>query len=122
VKRTICLLVPFLLVTGCSAVSRKEQPGMALWSHPEVNSKESCESIGGYWFRSSNGDFLCDELVSDAGKACKDNSECQASCVISLDIKADSEVTGICDRWNIQSGRCVNEVHAGRAMGKRCDN
>jgi hypothetical protein len=121
-KRMMYLLVPCLLAMGCSGIREAGKPGMALWSHPEVNSSESCELIGGYWFRSRNGDFLCDERVADAGKTCKDNAECLASCLAPAESEADSEVTGTCDRWNIQSGRCVNEVHEGRAMGKRCDN
>jgi hypothetical protein len=86
-----------------------------------VNSKSTCAGIGGYWFQSRSGEYICDAPIADAGKDCKDNTDCEGSCLADLEIVADREVTGHCDKWHIHAGRCVNEVRSGRSVGKVCD-
>lgn len=116
----ICgLLVGLLVCSGC-VKRHTEQAGLVLYSHPDVDSKSPCDSIGGYWFRSTSGDFLCDEPAADAGKACNDSHDCEGACVTSSTTPAASAAVGRCDKYHVLVGRCINEVRDGRASGVSC--
>ena len=118
-KRIQWTIAGLVLLCGCVKHDR-EAPGMVLYSHPEVDAKSPCAAIGGYWFRSRSGDFLCDEPAVDAGKTCSDSHDCEGTCIAPATTPANATAIGHCDRFHIVAGRCVNEVRGGRALGVSC--
>nr|CAS02912.1 putative integron gene cassette protein [uncultured bacterium] len=120
-NRLILLLITSAFTSGCATQGPDvKKPGVPIWSRPSAASEAGCREIGGHWFHSRSGEDFCDVPATDAGRVCRDSSECESRCVASNDIEPNTKVVGHCDQWHFSVGRCVNRVVRGRATGGMC--
>ena len=92
-------------------------------SSESVSSRQECERLGGSWGRVGMlGNLACDLRPTDAGKHCRDNSECQTLCVADETAEAGDLVTGRCYGSSITVGNCIATVSNGRASQTICSD
>jgi len=86
--------------------------------------RESCQAEGGYFIEALE---ICQLPTSDAGKVCKDSSECEGFCetdpstseISKVENGEQVEKTGVCGQWkNFYSG-CSYVVEDG-VVGRFC--
>lgn len=81
----------------------------------------TCEVAGGVW---KQWGFLpelsCNIPTKDAGKPCRDSSQCEGPCIAVGDIIEDSSVTGVCHEWRRAIGGCFAFVEDGKTAGVIC--
>lgn len=78
--------------------------------------EQACTKAGGHW--GPMGLFQnvgCDIKTSDAGKACSDSSQCQATCLGPNGSLAGERVTGVCSAYVANFGN-VTTVENGKAI------
>lgn len=115
--RLIALIPIFaLLVAGCatetSMASRCRMDGAG----PQAGSENECRVVGGSWERRGMMNVLiCAVPTSDAGKPCRDTSDCQSFCVAPAGAPAGKRVTGSCSGSYETLGSCISRVCLGRA-------
>jgi hypothetical protein len=56
----------------------------------------------------------------DAGKACKDGSECEGLCKAAPDAVIGAEATGTCQKDTHDIYGCYDEIKAGVVVGGMC--
>lgn len=80
-----------------------------------------CRAHGGSWKKVGlAGTEECDLPARDAGRACSDDSECEAACITNDKTPAGSPATGHCFPRTTLTGQCLNRVRGGKALGLAC--
>jgi hypothetical protein len=122
-KNSILLILIFSLglVSGCASQQNDESESFenSKLYQDRMNSKEikHCKNDGGVVQRAGRmGLPHCVMTYPDAGKACKDSSECTKRCLVTgnNDLPAGSQVTGKCQQNSLRFG-CSAEVKNGIA-------
>jgi hypothetical protein len=80
---------------------------------------DRCASLGGEIRMVGLDAQGCVYRPKDAGKACRDGSECTGSCEAPRDVPATTAVTGVCSDTSRRFG-CANRVEDGKADGWVC--
>lgn len=92
--------------------------------------KETCEAKKGQWGRS--GLTLreqCNLPTSDAGKTCRNQEECEGTCIADLSQEEQDriinqkeiiETNGRCTSWLLMAGTCEGYVKDGKVDGILC--
>ena len=97
---------------------------------PPVNAEQqkadeaSCRAAGGAWSRFGVHDHLCGiyscaARTKDAGKPCRNRSDCEHLCVTSSAPRIGAEATGECTAVRTTFG-CFTHVDGGRIVGRVC--
>jgi hypothetical protein len=86
--------------------------------------QQECAVAGGEWSRFGVRDYLCSvyscaERTKDAGKPCRNRSDCEYLCVDLRDGKLGAEVTGQCAAVKTSFG-CFTHVDHGKIIGRVC--
>ena len=85
-----------------------------------LKTAEACKAEGGVWGRGGlNPDPFCNMRYADAGKACRDASECGGLCIADEGQDAMSRSTGVCQTFTSQFG-CYGLVEDGVAGPTLC--
>lgn len=97
-------------------------PALSLAQPPaRPNNAADCHAHGGNWKKVGlAGVDECDLPTADAGRACSDDSECEAACVTSDSTPPGSAATGHCYPRTTLNGQCLNHVRGGKALGLMC--
>jgi len=94
-------------------------------THKEQNANEqACRAAGGEWSRFGVHDHLCGiyscaERTKDAGKPCRNRSDCEHLCVTKSAPRIGTEATGECTAVRTTFG-CFTHVDGGRIVGRVC--
>lgn len=92
-----------------------ERPGPALQPNAA-----SCKASGGFLDRRGRAQTaMCVHPYSDAGKACRDNLECEGKCVAPVDDGPDGQIVGQCQADDALFG-CYAEVVDGKSVRAIC--
>jgi hypothetical protein len=97
---------------------------------PPVNPDEQkaredhCRAAGGEWSRFGVRDHLCGiyscaARTKDAGKPCRNRSECEHLCVTHSSPRIGAEAKGECTAVSTTFG-CFTHVDGGRIVGRVC--
>jgi hypothetical protein len=83
-----------------------------------------CRAAGGEWARFGVRDHLCGiyncaARTKDAGKPCRNRSECEHLCVTTLPARIGAEVVGQCTAVRTSFG-CFTHVDGGKIAGRVC--
>jgi hypothetical protein len=83
-----------------------------------------CRNAGGEWARFGVRDHLCGiyscaARTKDAGKPCRNRSECEHLCVTALPPRIGAEVVGHCTAVRTSFG-CFTHVDGGKIAGRVC--
>jgi hypothetical protein len=83
-----------------------------------------CRAAGGEWARFGVRDHLCGiytcaARTKDAGKPCRNRSECEHLCVTALPARIGAEVVGQCTAVRTSFG-CFTHVDGGKIAGRVC--
>lgn len=114
------LLIPIFLLSLSACISQQQTESFQESDRykERMNSKEikHCKKNGGEVQRAGRmGLPHCVITYSDAGKACKDSSECAARCLlVNSDEPAGAQVTGQCQQNSLRFG-CYAVVEKGVA-------
>jgi len=65
---------------------------------------------------------MCDVPTKDAGRACKDSSECLSACVAPEKAQSGQRVVGKCYGSFLTLGTCLARVSGGVAQAPRCSD
>ena len=68
------------------------------------------------------GEQMCDVPTKDAGKSCKDGSECLSACVAPEGAQPGQLVRGKCYGSFLKLGTCLARVSKGNAQPSRCSD
>lgn len=85
--------------------------------------EQMCRQEGGSWELGGMGKslFYCYKAAIDAGKPCRDNSECQFGCrYAGPKLPPGEQVVGKCESSNRSSFECYSDVVNGKYGGYRC--
>jgi hypothetical protein len=102
------------LAQDCPAIDAAEQ-----------KQKEAvCSVTGGQWARWGVRDHLCNiyscvQRTRDAGKPCRNRSECEHVCMTKSATRIGEEVVGECSPLMTNFG-CHTHVDGGRIVGRLC--
>jgi hypothetical protein len=119
------LLTPILLLSLSACVTQQETESFQEGDRytEKMNSKEikDCKQNGGEVQRAGRmGLPHCVMTYPDAGKACKDSSECTARCLlVNSNVPAGAQVTGTCQQNSLRFG-CYAVVKDGIAGPAIC--
>jgi hypothetical protein len=118
-KQFILLAAAFSFAVGCSSTKSSEID------------EAQCKRTEGEWRRVCIAQrFTCVKAYSDAGKRCRDSSECEGECIVDFTVRCEapgqcseelpvpapgSEVTGTCQRNDDPCGSFVI-VRGGKAQ------
>ena len=92
-------------------------------SGPVVNSQEQCSKLGGTWRRAGLMQLeVCDVPTKDAGKPCRDSSECESLCVAADGANASQTTAGQCYKSFLTVGKCLTIVANGRISTAQCSD
>ncbi len=92
-------------------------------SGPVVDSREQCSKLGGTWRRAGLMQLeVCDVPTRDAGKTCRDSSECESLCVAQDGANASQASTGQCYKSFLTVGKCLSIVANGRISTAQCSD
>ena len=92
-------------------------------SGPVVTSQEQCSKLGGTWRRAGLMQLeVCDVPTKDAGKACRDSSECESLCVAPDGANASQASAGQCYKSFLTVGKCLSIVANGRISTAQCSD
>jgi len=97
---------------------------------PPVNVQEqkakqaACLAAGGEWSRFGVHDHLCGiyscaERTKDAGKPCRNRSDCEHLCATDASARIGAEVVGQCTAVKTTFG-CFTHVDGGKIVGRVC--
>ncbi|GGD78309.1 hypothetical protein [Croceicoccus mobilis] len=80
----------------------------------------SCKASGGVLDRRGRAQTaMCVHPYSDAGKACRDNLECEGKCIAPVDHGPDGQIVGQCQADDALFG-CYAEVVDGKSVRAIC--
>jgi len=83
-----------------------------------------CRAAGGEWarfgvFAHLCGIYSCAERTKDAGKACRNRSDCEHLCITKAAPRIGAEVIGECTAVKTSFG-CATHVDGGKIVGRVC--
>ena len=86
--------------------------------------EQECRAAGGQWARFGAhahlcGVYTCAARTKDAGKACRNRSDCEHLCVTNRPAQIGAEVLGECSAVVTTFG-CFTHVDGGRIVGRVC--
>jgi len=103
-----------LLVSACAT-----QPRNHAGIRDDVTSADQCTSIAGWWTLEDKKE-VCITLPTDAGRRCKDDSECQTSiCLAPFDALREQPSAGSCASGVIKDN-CLNHIRSGIVTSGHC--
>lgn len=114
----------FLLLALCFAAAAQAQSCAPVDFEVQRKQQQECAASGGEWARFGIKDYLCGvyscaERTRDAGKPCRNRSDCEFLCIHPRDAKLGAEVTGECAAVKTSFG-CFIHVDNGRVIGRVC--
>jgi hypothetical protein len=118
------------IVVGAAVLLAAVSTGIRAQSCPLVDAAEQkareleCRNAGGEWARFGVRDHLCGiyscaARTKDAGKPCRNRSECEHLCVTALPARIGAEVVGQCTAVRTSFG-CFTHVDGGKIAGRVC--
>ena len=123
--KSVAVALTLILAGGCSHTPVERAHGKTLvWSvdedslGPNLSSAERalCDQLRGEVQRTGLISYACVYPAIDAGKPCRDGSECEGFCFAPWDIPAETVVTGACST-TVNGNSTGNRVKNGRAIG-----
>lgn len=115
-----CLIGLFALASGCATHAGNHVIRVpvkpAAGADPGIVDADACTRAGGWWTVVGRGmKEACIIPAKDSGKACRDDSECEAFCAAALGASAGSTAPGTCtsgvvapcDAMHVRQGRAV---------------
>ena len=83
-----------------------------------------CRNAGGEWAKFGVRDHLCGiyscaPRTKDAGKPCRNRSECEHLCITKAPARIGAEVLGECTAVKTSFG-CLTQVDDGKIVGRVC--
>ena len=120
--RFATLLVVFFLCS-CTNGPGSTRPKAEDYPPAIISSAEQCASLGGTWLRAGmRGEEMCDVPTKDAGKSCKDSSECLSACVAPKGAEPGQRIRGKCYGSFLKLGTCLTRVSEGIAQPPHCSD
>ena len=119
------LILTLLLTLGACTPPQATANGptktaAALESQPTGEDVQACKARGGQMQRVClMGEWKCVERYADAGKVCRDKSECLGQCRYAGNAAPGSSVAGECQRTTDPCG-CFGIVENGKFTGTLC--
>ena len=117
-KKLLYLFILVLVLLLVLLLSREELSEEVY--QPLALDKESCDKAKGEWLsKPLNGDYFCNIPTVDSGKKCKDDAECQGSCL--AEVEGDYHKTpripaiGRCSEMKVVLG-CLYYIENGEAV------
>lgn len=114
--RNVLALVAALLISFAANAASVRQPETLTAAQ-----RAACKAKGGrpemvlYYVES------CVWPTTDAGKTCRDKTDCQGFCEAPFGTAVDARAVGTCSKLaSDRSGGCVNHVERGRSTGDMC--
>ena len=90
----------------------------------QKNREKECRAAGGEWSRFGVHDHLCGiyscaARTKDAGRPCRNRSECEHLCVTTSPPRLGAEAVGECTAVRTTFG-CFTHVNEGKIVGRVC--
>jgi hypothetical protein len=109
VGRTIAMVAGIVLICGC-----------AIRPQPRVDAK-ACRAEGGVIQGvGMTATPACVKPYADAGKACRNGSDCQGACQAGQDAVVGDAATGTCQKNTHDYFGCRDTVEEGRVVAGMC--
>ena len=119
-KFIVAVSLIFLLV-AC-ATERELATFSASHLGPKAETVAACKAAGGSWEGSEEiiVSQRCSVPTSDAGKACRDHSDCAGLCIAPSGTKPGARTQGTCYHSYNFTSTCLTRVSKGRAEETLC--
>lgn len=122
----IWLVLAACVLAGCGSIAHT---GYGLSRHslpdrhfgPVAETEVECSSVGGAWeSRETAVRQRCSVPTPDAGRACRDHSECAGLCIAPAGVEAGSPTEGVCHNTYNLGFTCLAGVSNGVAETALC--
>src|SRR5947208_3148384 len=121
--RFTLLLALFPLLCSCASPTVATRPKPEDYPPAIISSAGQCISLGGTWRRAGmRGEEICDVPTKDAGRDCRDSSECLSACVAPEKAHSGQRVVGKCYGSFLTLGTCLARVSGGVAQVPHCSD
>lgn len=119
-KAAMLTWVLVMVLGACSAAGAHKTSGPLVVERETPTTAKACAAQGGTWKRMGLvGSWQCELRLSDGGKSCRSNADCQGVCLAPQGAQPGQKLSGQCAAVTPLYG-CFARVSAGEAEPMLC--